>query len=91
MSEEDQYQKAVGEIITDLKDRRGFDQFWHGIDSDIKDEIKETHRDILKEYFDENDQRSNFTCPECGVSITLWHGHSIVCEHCDAEMLSGSL
>jgi len=57
MSEEDQYQKAVEEIITDLKDRRGFNQFWHDIDSDIKDEIKETYRDILKGYFEDNIKR----------------------------------
>lgn len=34
--------KIVDAVLKELSDRKGFDYFWHNIDSDIKKEIKKT-------------------------------------------------
>lgn len=41
-------QQVVEFIIDDLSDRRGLGQAWHEIDKDIKQEIEESWKVIIK-------------------------------------------
>lgn len=50
MNKEEQAEKIVENIVSDLTDRRGLKQEWWMIDEDIQKEIKETWKEIILIY-----------------------------------------
>lgn len=47
--EEEKSSQIVEAILSDLKDRGGFDGFWDGIDDDLQEEIVEELTQLVSE------------------------------------------
>jgi|WetSurMetagenome_2_1015567.scaffolds.fasta_scaffold27867_3 hypothetical protein len=44
-------EKSVNAIIEDLRDRKGLNQIWNGIDKDLRDEIEDAWGDIIASFY----------------------------------------
>jgi hypothetical protein len=45
--------KIVDAVLEDLSDRKGFDEWWHGVDPGIRDEIISDLADTVEHVLDE--------------------------------------
>lgn len=61
----DNRKEIIENILNELNDRSGFDDWWHNIGEDIQEEITETLVNLLPI----NEKQVEF-CPECSAEIT---------------------
>lgn len=54
-SDTDRAEEASNAVIHNLQDRKGFDGWWLGIDSDIQDEIQQSLADEIRTVYSESD------------------------------------
>jgi hypothetical protein len=51
MMEKQEIKKCVGEIIDELCDRNGFDNWWYNLDDEIEKEITDKLEEIVERRF----------------------------------------